>query len=107
MEIKLLLTAECLEEQLLQCEARLKEAQEKYKADKVAVANDIVDTKIEYCEMLQSQGHDLEEKKVQEEQALYKKCQQLQKIKAGTRKLKQQQKARVEELGKVEETIQK
>ena len=59
MEIKLILEAERLEQEVLEWDGKLREVQEGQKENKVEVEDSLVDARVAYWEMLRQQGQDL------------------------------------------------
>ena len=72
MEIKLILEAEKLEQELLEWDGKLREVQEGQKENKAEVEDSLVDTRVAYWEMLSQQGQDLQKSRSVAEEMLMK-----------------------------------
>ena len=59
MEIKLILEAERLEQEVLEWDGKLREVQEGQKENKAEVEDSLVDARVAYWEMWRQQGQDL------------------------------------------------
>jgi hypothetical protein len=71
------------------------------------VADELVDTRIAYWRVQKYSGLSLEAVRTEKEKNLQQKCEQLLKVKASTRKLKQQAKTNKQGLKELDESIEK